>query len=254
MAIFVKKRIWLYLLGVAVLLGSATGVVLWLMAYSPGGGVPEERYYRAVYVLQRMGGPAAEEKVDIPRRVTYADATESLLHHPDKIFVLRRMAEDLAASRGSMPQAALFEGYARLALGEREAAAELLAQYVCDSPYAFRHYDLLCNTLHALGDYSSLLLMCGEWRERDPACNAERMIYVWSALYNLERYAEAKSYMLGEGACLGWQARVYAAKAALAMGQTGEAHQFLEEARKAFPHDTLNIQRLWNGLKEKSII
>ncbi len=102
---------------------------------APALSAKMERYYRAVCLLQEMGGPARSEAVPIPRRVASCDATESLRHHPDKIFVLQTLADDLHSLGSSPPDAPLFEAYARLDLGERAKAADLLYSYVSTAPY-----------------------------------------------------------------------------------------------------------------------
>lgn len=227
------------------------GGLSFIMAYSQGEAVPKERYYRAVFVLQSLGGPAAEEREDIPGQVPYADATESLLHHPDKIFVLNRVAEELSLVHQETPKAALFEAYARLGLGDRREAVRLLTSYVVDADYDPRHYALLSQILYELGDSSSLLLICREWHERDASCRPDRLRFTWAALYNLERYSQAAAYMSTEGKCLGWPAQVYAAKSVLASGEEHEAGLLLETALKRHAQDSTQILRLWNQLKGK---
>lgn len=235
---------------VFVLLLAGSGIA-YIMAYSTGGAAPEERYYRAVYVLQSLGGPAAAEKEAIPPRVIYTDATESLLHHPDKILVLRHVADQLSAAEQDHPKAALFEAYARLALGERERASALLMRYVVESEYDAGHYAMLCESLRGLGDMTSLLLIGREWEEREEGCRKDRAQYLWVALYNLGRYADAEAFAAGRAACLGWQAGVFAAKAALAQGKHETAEEHLEKTRRAYPEQALSISRAWNQLKSR---
>ena len=230
----------------------ATAAALYfIVSYSASGTVPHERYYRAVFVLQSLGGPAAGEREDIPGRVPYTDATESLLHHPDKIFVLGHVAEELAQVRADVPRAALFEAYARLGLGDRHEAARLLTDYVVESDYDAGHYSLLCRLLHEQGDYPSLLLICREWLERDAACRADRILFTWAALHNLGRYSQAADYMLAEGQCLGWRARVHAARSVLALSGERAAGQTLEAALNSYADDAPQILRLWNQLKAR---
>jgi hypothetical protein len=204
-----------------------------------------ERYYRAVLVLQRMGGPAAQEEADIPRRIAYTDAAESLLHHPDKIFVLGHVAEELAQVRREFPRAAFFEACARLALGDRREAARLLTDHVIASEYNAGHYALLCRLLHELGEYSSLLLICREWAGRDPSCRAERIRSTWTALHHLERYDQAAESMLAEEDCLGWRAPAYAAKSLLDSGKEREAARLLENALARHAGDRQTILLFW---------
>ena len=227
---------------------SAIWGVYSLMSYSASREVPLERYYRAVFVLQSLGGPASAESERIPPRIPYSDAAESLLHHPDKIFVLRHVADELAAVRAEAPKAKLFEAYARLGLGERGEAVRLLSAYVVGNDYNNNHYALLSHAFYELGDYSSLLLICSEWRERDPSCRRDRLVFTWSALYRLERYAQAREFMLAEGTCLGWVAHIYAAKAALAMGEEREAGLVFEELLAGHAGEAAQIRRLWEQL------
>lgn len=243
------RRIWgCYLVIFAVLLGTTAWFVSWLLGYTAGGAVSGERYYRAVYVLQSLGGPAASEDEAIPGRVPYTDAAESLLHHPDKIFVLRHVADELAEARRQAPKAPLFEAYARIRLGEREEAARLLTAYVVDNEYSAEHYALLARLLRDLEDYASLLIICLEWRERDPSCRFERIHLTWTALYSLQRYTQAEGYIASEGNCLGWRAQVYTARTALALGEQERSDGLLESALQQHAEKATRIRRLWERL------
>ena len=135
--------------------------------------------------------------------------------------------------------------------GERREAVRLLEEYVVESDYDAGHYTLLSETLDEIGDYSSLLMISREWRERDPSCRNDRIRFTWAALHNLERYAQASNYAAGEGECLGWQAGVYAAKSLLASGGEREAKLAVETALRLHPQDADRILRLWNQLKDK---
>lgn len=240
-----------YFLAFVCLVLFLAAAVHYVASWSTSGAVPHERYYRAVFVLQSLGGPAAREPEDIPRRVINTDATESLLHHPDKIFVLAHVAEELAKARGDVPKAALFEACARLGLGERREAARLLADYVVESGYDAGHYALLCEVLDELGDYSSLLMISREWRGRDPSCRADRSRLTWAALHNLGRYYQASAYALSREECLGWQAGVYAAKSLLAASGESEAEPVIEAALRLHPQDADRILLLWSQIKNK---
>lgn len=244
-----KKQISLFsllFLGLAGL--TAVGLCL-LMEYSAGGRIPGEEYYRAVYVLQKLEPDSRAEEEEIPGRVPYADDTESLLHHPDKILVLRHLADELAAARRERPKARFYEACARLALGERKAAVRLLNAYVIDAEYRASHYALLCRTLREIEDDKSLLLICREWQERDPSCREDRLRHTWAAQYNLGRYAEAGQLLRGEGACLGWRGIAYEAKTALAQKGDAEADKALEAGIAAHPESRMQILRLWSILK-----
>ena len=239
------------MLGVTALMGSA---LYSRLALKPRNEVAQEEYYRAVYVLQSLGGPAAEEEEVIPPRVPYLDETESLLHHPDKILVLQQVADMLAAADGSRPRAPLFEAYARLALGERERAAALLTRYVIESEYSARHYSLLCENLYSLQDNTSLLLICREWAERDSICLENRAYYLWAVLHNLGRHADAARSAEKDAGCLGWRAGVYAAKSRHALGEAAQAEQLVQKTVARFPNDGLQIRRLWEQLKDRETV
>ncbi|MDR2488789.1 MAG: hypothetical protein LBD42_04780 [Desulfovibrio sp.] len=235
-------------IGVSLLMAATLFLV---MSYSAGENVPHERYYRAVFVLQNLGGSSANEREDIPRRIPYADATENLLHHPDKIFVLGHVAEELAQVRREVPKAALFEAYARLDLGDRRNAARLLTSYVIENDYNGGHYALLSRILHELGDYPSLLLICREWSERDPSCRADRARFTWISLHNSEQYGQAENFVLAEENCLGWQAPVYAAKSIWDAGKEHESGRLIENAIKRYTESRQHILMLWEQIRNK---
>jgi len=244
----------LFALGIAAVAAIA-GVKLYThVLHPPGRQQPEDSYYRAVYVLQRLGGPAAFEQEPVPARVPYQDATESLLHHPDTIQVLWRLAADLAAAHRDRPKAPLFEAYARLALGEREQAAALLTRYVVENEYQARHYALLCENLYALGDFISLLLISREWAGRDVSCREDQSYYLWAALHNLGRYADAVRSVQGQEDCLGWRAGVYAAKSLLEDGHGDQAESLVILTGQRFFDQVLQIRRLWEQLKAQDIV
>ncbi|MDL2266508.1 hypothetical protein LJC46_00785 [Desulfovibrio sp. OttesenSCG-928-G15] len=211
--------------------------------------VEHARYYRAVHVLQHLSVHAAEEPEAIPMRVAYDDATESMLHHSDRIQVLKRIANDLASYRSEMPRAALYESYARLALGDRKQATYILTRYVVENTYEPRHYALLCQNLHEQGDHASLLLMCREWAERDKTLRKDRARYLWIALYNLGRFEDAEQSLDEHADCLGWRALVYSAKTALAQGNAAEAEKLYQKAVNAYSDKSIQIKRLWDKLK-----
>ncbi|MDR3176066.1 MAG: hypothetical protein LBU06_05995 [Desulfovibrio sp.] len=242
---------------IAVVCFSALAAVLATRFFSCGTVVSSQardRYYRSVYILQSLTEVASGEKAAIPSGIVYSDETESLLHHPDKILVLGRIAEDLASLRAEFPEAWLFEAYARMALGERAEAARLLARYVAENEYRPAHYALLCENLAESGDYVSLLVFSREWKEKDPACNRDRSRHVLAAFYNSGRFDEALEAAREEGACLGWEAEVYAAKAFLGQGDEDHARQVLLRAENRFAENAAQIRRLWELLRGKSIL
>ena len=196
-----------------------------------------------------MDANAQMENEDIPVRVIHSDDTENLLLHPDKILVLQHLADELAAVRKKKAKAVFYEACSRLALGERDTAVKLLSAYVIENEYNASHYAMLCRALYDLGDYKSLLLMCREWQERDPACREERIRYAWAAQYNLGRYADARRVVGEEGRCLEWRAVAYDAKAALAGQGEAEAKRILDQGIAMHPDRSMQILRLWSILK-----
>jgi len=167
---------------------------------------------------------------------------------------LRRIAADLAAAGRSYPKAPLFEAYARLALGEREHAAALLTRYVVENEYQARHYALLCENLYVLGDYISLLLISREWAARDSSCWEDRAYYLWAALHNMGRYADAARSVQGQEDCLGWRAGVYEAKSLLADGHIDQAESLVIRTEQRFPDQVLQIHRLWEQLRVQDVV
>lgn len=211
--------------------------------------VPQKRYYQAVFVLQKLCPIAAQEEEIIPAAIKFADDCESLLHHTDKILVLRHVADELAAVKAEVPKAALFEAHARLALGERKHGSHLLAQYVIENDYSPAHYALLCENLYALRDYAGLLLMCREWAERDASCRQDRAQYLWMSLYNLNRFSDATIALEKNADCLGWKAVVFSAKTLLAQGKERQAEQILKEAEAQSQENAGQIRRVWERIK-----
>jgi hypothetical protein len=250
----IKRRLLPGILLAACLAAAVWGVFGPHLFSQGRGDPPEDRFLRAVYLLQQMGGPATEEPVDIPRRIRASDAAESLLHHPDAIFVLRTLANDLAelAAQG-MERAVLFEAYARIGLGEPKAAGKLLARYVAEHPYEERHYARLCSLLEETGDYQTLLLISTEWRDRDPICRENRLIFTWLALCRTGRLVEAGNLMNREGICLGWRRHLYAARTSLATGRAGEADRLRALAKSSGDVRPEDIEVLWQSLLQMDV-
>jgi hypothetical protein len=239
-----------------ILLRTALAVLFLLLCRPPvvmGAAVkltPEkERYYRAVYVLQSFGGPAAEEQVEIPAKVRRSDEAESLRFHPDRSLVLRELAGDLDEVATDIPEARLFGAYARLSLGDRRRAADLLSRYVSDAPYAARHYEILCRTLQSLGDTTALYLICREWQERDPSCRPERLLVTWKTLLAMGRFAEARAIVTNDATCLGLDGPLYAARAAEAAGDHKGAEDLVEAACRQTPAEEARIRASWQRLR-----
>ena len=215
--------------------------------------VDELRFMRAVYVLQHIDANAAAEKIGIIPAITRDDATNGLLHHTDKVFVLQHLAQELEACTPAVPQAALFAAYARLALGQQVEAARLLNNYVAEAPYDPNHYALLCEALSGTGDYALLYMTCLEWAERAENCRKDRALFLWRALMHLERQEEAAEMALQASPCLGSEAQVYAARALLGAGKQPQALALIESAAKAAPAERDKIYLLWSRLQNSSV-
>ena len=242
-------------------------LVLFLFAGSPdestAGVAPDsfehERFFRAAFILKSLDSNARNHALVIPARAIQTDATESLLHHPDRIFVLRTLASELAAVQRAVPQTILYEAFARLALGEKQLGAELLARYVGETEYDAAQYRLLCRTLSEVKDYSTLHIICREWTERADRTGpqkgdaAERASLGWEAMHGLGRYAEARHYVLKEKKHLGWRAYVFAAQSTLAQGDEAGARQLITEAISAHKNYETEILRLWENLSSRTV-
>ena len=242
-------------------------LVLFLFAGSPdestAGVAPDsfdhERFFRAAFILKSLDNNARNHALVIPARTVQTDATESLLHHPDRIFVLRTLASELAAVQRTVPKALLYEAFARLALGEKPLGAELLARYVGETEYDAAQYRLLCRTLSEIRDYSTLHIICREWTARADGAGlskgdaAERASLGWEAMHGLRRYAEARHYVLKETKHLGWRASVYAAQSSLAQGDEAGARQLINEAINAHKGSETEILRLWENVSSRTV-
>jgi hypothetical protein len=248
-----RDRLWGLLLLAALAAGIWAVFGPYLFSRNRGES-PEDRFLRAVYLLQRLGGPAREETVAIPRRVRASDAAESLAHHPDAVFVLRTLANNLASlAAEGLDRAILFEAYARIGLDEPEAAGKLLARYVAESPYEERHYARLCSLLEETGDYRTLLLIATEWRDRDPVCRENRLIFTWLALCRTGRLPEAERLMDREGACLAWRRYLYTARTALAAGRAEESRRLRAMAGHTAETRPEDIEALWQRLLQMDL-
>ena len=234
-------------------------MLTFLLTGVPGGSSPggepdsfeHERFYRAAFILKFLDENSRKDPLVIPSRIAHADATESLLHHPDRIFVLRTLSSELASVRRAVPKAPLYEAFARLALGEKQKGAELLILYVGGTGFDAAQYRLLCRTLSEMKDYPTLHIICREWAERakreaaETGGDAERAKFGWEAMHGLGRYAEARFFVLQEKASLGWRASVFAAQSALAQGDETEARQIIAEAIAAYRQSEAEILRQW---------
>ena len=210
-----------------------------------------EIFLRSVYVLRSLSANARQESLAIPRRVATTDATESLLRHPDSKLVLRQIGQDLAALRAKHEDAALYEAYARLELGQIREASVLLESYVATAPFDARRYDLLCDSLRGLEDYLTMYIIAREWSERDSQCRARQVEAEWQALYGLGRYTEAAALARKQATCLGWPASVYEAAALNALGQKKGAAALVAGAIDAFQEKETEIIRLWTECNKR---
>lgn len=210
----------------------------------------KEAYLRAVYILRALDENARQETITIPRRVIVADETESLLRHPDSVFVLKKVRADFSLLKNKQPEALLYESYACFALGLEHEGAELLTSYVAIAPYNAHHYTVLSRALKDLRDYTSLYIIAREWAERDAACQKERIVAEWHGLFGLGRYSDAAKVASGHHDCLGWAAGIYEAAAEQAMGNHGGAAALVNKTIAAHPQREIEITRLWTDLSK----
>lgn len=211
----------------------------------------EQRFYRAVYVLQSLGGPAAGEKITIPGTVRLSDATESLVNHPDKTFALRQATEELNALSLAMPEALLYAAYGNLILNEQQKAVDQLRRYTDQAGYRAAPYELLCGALYSMRDYAALEKVLEEWEKKEPQCLEAKLLFTFSLLYHQGKYAEAGQYLARMQPCGSWKAQVFAAMATRAMGHSRQAESEIENIRKAYPREDRNIELFWERLKAR---
>lgn len=210
------------------------------------GSADLNRYYRAVAVLQSLDKGARQEKEVIPQEIYSQDETESLIHHPDELYVYKVVAAELAGLDQEIPRAKLFEAYARLALGQTLQGAQLLMDYVADAEEGEdRHYLLIVENLATLEDWTSVYIICLEWEEKRSECSQVRALYEWKALTELKRHETALHSLSRSESCLDWKFPVYEAMSTYSLGQKKQAKQILVESKKKFPERTRQIANLW---------
>ena len=210
------------------------------------GSADLNRYYRAVAVLQSLDKGAAKEKEVIPQEVYSQDETESLIHHPDELYVYKVVAAELASLDKDIPRAKLFEAYARLGLGQTLQGAQLLMDYVAEAEESEdRHYLLIVENLAALEDWTAVYIICLEWEEKKSDCLQVRALYEWKALTELKRHETALLALARNENCLGWKFPVYEAMSTYSTGQKKNAKKILTESKKKFPEHTRQIANLW---------
>lgn len=204
------------------------------------------RYYRAVAVLQRIDKLAKLENELIPSSIYDQDETESLIHHPDTLYVYQVVADELAQLEDHFPKAKLFGAYARLALGETLQGVELLLDYVGEtSDTSNWHYGLIAEKLAGLEDWTSLYIICLEWEEKNNECVQSRATYEWQALMQMGRHEAALLALAKNENCLDWKFPVFTAMSTYSLGQHQQAKKILLDGKKKYPQYAQQMLNLW---------
>ena len=227
---------------------------LFLLAMSGGAHAAETvqtRYLRAVYVLRTLDPSLAAGTLAVPRRIITDDTTNTLVQHPDKIFVLDSMArelESLSRNKG-MGDADFYAAQAYGKLGQRSNAARAMGRYLLISPYQAENYLLLVRWLYENSDYAAMRAAAADWRTRDPACNEKRLVYVWGS-YLAQGQPQDALNALNNSACNGWRPQVMAARSTLDLGSAGAAEHMVDAAARRFPKNAKTIRAFWEQIRE----
>lgn len=227
---------------------------LFLLALSGAAHAAETvqtRYLRAVYVLRTLDPSLAGNALAIPRRIITDDTTNTLVQHPDKIFVLDSMArelESLSRNKG-MSDADYYAAQAYGKLGQRSNAARAMGRYLVIAPYQAENYLLLVRWLYENSEYEAMRAAAAEWRVRDPACNEKRLVYVWGS-YLVQSQPQDALNVLNDSACNGWRPQVMAARSTLDLGSAGAAEHMVDAAALRYPKNARIIRAFWEQIRE----
>ena len=80
-------------------------------------------------------------------------------------------------------------------------------------------------------------------------CIESRLLFAFAYMYHEGKYTEARLYIAEMQPCGGWRARVFAAKAARAMGQRNLAENEVRTIRAENPQSDKNIELFWERIK-----
>ena len=211
----------------------------------------QTRYLRAIYVLRTLDPSLAVGSFSIPRRIITDDTANTLVQHPDKIFVLDSMAQELESlSRNKgMSDADYYAAQAYNKLGQRSNAARTMGRYLHTAPYQAENYFFLVRCLYENSDYTAMRKAAADWEARDPACNEKRLVYTWGS-YLAEGKAQDALNAVNASVCSGWRPQVLAARSTLDLGGTEAAELMVKAAISAYPKNAKTIQAMWEQVRE----
>ncbi|MDR3074176.1 MAG: hypothetical protein LBV01_05580 [Deltaproteobacteria bacterium] len=209
-------------------------------------------FFRGVYLLRQISPGEHWPKTVLPRGIGSDDATNALLMHPDRSFVLAAVLRDLetAAGSGKYPQAGYYAAHAAALLGRHQEAAASMQAYLGKAPFRELDHLFLVRELYAATDYPGVLEAARQWQLSDTAgdgCSEDRLVYVWGSLHAEGRHREAMDAVLS-APCASWRGRLLFARSRLALGDAQWAEAYLKSTLAAFPDKNREIQRLWNHL------
>ncbi len=212
----------------------------------------QTRYLRAVYVLRTLAPSLSTGSLAFPRRIITDDTTNTLVQHPDKIFVLSTLArelEELTQQKKSLTDAAYYSANAYYTLGRRADAARLMSRYILTAPYRPEDHLFLVRCLYENGDYQAARTAATQWRVQNPRCDEQRLTYVWGSFRAENRTRDALD-ALEDSACAGWQPKVLAARSTLDAGDAEGAERAVKILARRYPKNAKAIHALWEQLRE----
>ncbi|MDL2210735.1 hypothetical protein LJC26_08030 [Desulfovibrio sp. OttesenSCG-928-O18] len=210
------------------------------------------RYLRAVHVLRQMNPGDHWPELGVPRRVKNNDATNALVMHPDKSFVLGAIVRDLSAATasGKYPEAGYYAAHALAMRDNHAEAAAAMRTYLAKAPFRDADYLFLVRELYAARDYAGVRAAALQWQSldgSDDTCSEDRLTYVWGTFHATGRHRDAMEAVLSDP-CASWRGQLLFARSCLALGDEQGAEARLATVLQAFPDKNREIHLFWNRL------
>jgi hypothetical protein len=217
---------------------------------APAGEDAGTRYLRAVHVLKKLDPSLSAGPVAIPGSVITDDAANSLVSHPDKIFVLTTLGRELdALAEQGVSDAAYYAAHAYGKLGRRSDAARAMFRYLSTAPYRAEDYLFLVRCLYGNREYEAMRAVAVTWRRNDPRCSETRLTYVWGS-HMAEGDAEGSRDALRSGSCSGWRPGVLEARSILSLRGLEEAEKAIAALVRRNPKRADLIRVFWEQIRD----